>query len=341
MTARGRVAIVAILCVAWARSAAVAAPASPSIAQPTRVAVAPAAPGEDPTIVEALNRLPFELADVGLAAPDPDRAAPAEFVVGIARTGAQVVVSVSVARPGAPNALLRSVALNEPADGGADQAATLAIRAVEILRATILQAGAVGAPTTQASPPGVLAPPAGPPSSEWALGAGPSVLQSFRGFGTGWGLVAHAALRPRPWLSLELAAAAPILQADLRAPAGSATVQQETLGAGIRYFFRASHRVRPAVSLSGGVYHVSVDGHALAGTAVSSGLTAPFAGAAVGVMFARGESLALQLQAQALFVQRAPFVIIGNSDAGHAGRPLMLVTLAIEWRRGFGSRTIR
>jgi hypothetical protein len=93
--------------------------------------------------------------------------------------------------------------------------------------------------------------------------------------------------------------------------------------------------------LSGGVYHVSVDGHARVGDAVSSTLTAPFASAGIGVMLATGESLAFQLQAQALFVQRAPFVTIDGADAGHAGRPLMLVTLELEWRHGFRTRTIR
>ena len=341
MNARGRGAIVAIVCVAWLRSVAVATAASAPPAPSIRVAVTPAAPGEDPIVIEAVNRLPFELADVGFVTPESDDERPADFIIGIARIRAQMVVSVTAARPRGANALLRTVALTDVAGGGTDQAATIAIRAVEILRATILQVSAAAAPT--APPAGVRAPPAatGRASSEWAIGAGSAVLQSFRGFGTALGFSAHASLRPRPWLSLEVAAAAPILQADVSAPDGSATIQQESLGAGIRYRFRAAHRVRPSVSLSGGVYHVSVDGHARAGAAVSSGLTAPFAAPAIGVMLAVGESFAWQLQAEALFVQRAPFVIIGGADAGHAGRPLMLVTLEIEWRRGFGTKRIR
>jgi hypothetical protein len=330
VNARARVATLAILCVVCARRAA-----ADAVPPPPRVAVTPAAAADDPIVVEALNRLPFELADVGFAAPDPDHGQAADFVVGIAREGEQVFVSVMAIRPGAANALLRHVALTDVI--GTDQAATIAIRAAEILRATILQTSAIVAPAAPPPPVAVRAPAAVAPreSLGWAVGVGTCVLQSFRGFGTGGGLSAHAALRPRPWLSLELAAATPLLQVDLRAPDGSATVHQQTLGAGIRYFFRASHRVRPSASLSGGVYHVSVDGHARVGAAVSSGLTAPFAAAAFGVMLARGESLALQLQAQAVFVDPAPFVIIGGVEAGHAGRPLMLVTLELEWRRGF------
>lgn len=330
--ASGTASAVAVLCALLAPSAFAADAAA-------RIAVTPAGAHDDPVVVEALKRLPYELADVGFAAPDDEAGQRADFVVGISRARDGIVVSVTAAGPPSATALLRTVVLTDVAGRGSDQASTIAIRAVEVLRAIILQASASAAAVTPPPPNGGRAPPAtlAPMVTGWAVGAGPSVLSSFRGFGTGWGLAAHAALRLRESLSLEIEAAAPLLQADLRAPDGAATVHQQLLGAAVRHFFRSSRRVRPSASLSGGVYHVSVDGHARVGP-LTSGLTAPFVAAGLGLMLTRGGSFALQLQARLLFVQPAPYVVIGAADAGHAGQPLALVTLELEWHRGFGRK---
>jgi hypothetical protein len=292
--------------------------------------------------VEALNRLPLELGGDGFAPPDPGAEHPADFVVGIARVRDQIVVSVTAVRPGLWHALPRRAALTGLAGADGDQAATIAIRAVEVLRATILQASAPAAPVATSSTADEDPPDEAEASTVgWAVGVGTSMLQSFGGFGTAWGLAAHAAVRPREWLSLEIALAAPAWQTDLNAPYGSATIHQDALGAGVRYFFRASQRVRPSASLSAGLYHVSVDGHGAIGEATSAGLNALFAAAAMGVMLTGRGPLAVQAQAEILFAQPAPYVIVFGADAGHAGRPLVLLTLEIEWRSGVGSGAVQ
>ena len=346
MSARGWGAALAILGVACARVVfaagdALAGAPPPGSPAPIRVAVTPSLVEDDLVVVEALNRMRFELTDVGFAAPDPDARQPADFIVGLARAGDELVVSVTAVRPTTGNALLRSFVLADARSrsAGADQASTIAIRAVEVLRATILQAPVHSTP---ASAPGRAPPPITTVAPlRWAVGIGAAVLQSFHGFGTGWGPSAHVAMRANDRFGIEIAAALPLSQPDLEAPDGSVTIRQQTLAAGARYSFRAPNRVRPSVSVSGGVYHLSADGHARVGQATSPALTTPFLATALGLMLTRGGAYALQLQAQLLFVKTAPFVTIGVADAGHAGWPLALLTLELEWSSGFRAAALR
>jgi hypothetical protein len=179
------------------------------------------------------------------------------------------------------------------------------------LRATLMQATTVVLPPPPAvrvpEPPGRSTAPS-PAAAlvlhlRWAVALGPALLRSFAGFGSAVGGTARVSFRPIAPLGIEVQAAGPMWARDLTATAASA-------GAGL--------------------YHVQVTGHAANGAAVSGALWAPLASTSVGLGVALGSRYALRIDAAALFLQPAPYVLIGASEVGHAGRPLLLLGLTVE-----------
>ena len=322
-----------------------AAPAS--MAKVASVAIAPSLAG-DTLIREALNRLRAELPLAGMRAVDTEEA-PADGTANASVTMSRVegpnegedprpvVVTVRVVTtPGdgsQARTLLRRTVIH--AAEGAGDASVLAIRAVELLRATLMPA------VTGASPPGrdgaaaretmVSAPvPASVDASRWAVALGPVALQSLAGFGSAVGATGRASFRPAAPVAFELQAAGPIFAPALTAPAGSASLRQELAFVAVTWLLRDGHRLSPHLSAGAGLYHVRVVGHAEGGLAVSSALWAPLAKVGAGLTLALGRRYALRMDVDALFLQPAPYVVIGTAEAGHAGRPLLLVGLTLE-----------
>jgi hypothetical protein len=313
------------------------------------------APAGDALILEALNRLRAELTLAGMRAvpsdspssPVPERApdfvperapdfVPEFATITISRADdARVAVAVSVGA-GNSSALVRQTIIGDAQ--GADGASVLAIRAVELLRATLMQATTVVLPPPPAvrvpEPPGRSTAPS-PAAAlvlhlRWAVALGPALLRSFAGFGSAVGGTARVSFRPIAPLGIEVQAAGPMWARDLTATAGSASVRQELAFAGVTWFLRDGHRLSPIASAGAGLYHVQVTGHAANGAAVSGALWAPLASTSVGLGVALGSRYALRIDAAALFLQPAPYVLIGASEVGHAGRPLLLLGLTVE-----------
>jgi hypothetical protein len=63
---------------------------------------------------------------------------------------------------------------------------------------------------------------------------------------------------------------------------------------------------------------------------VQSALWAAQLTAAAGAAIVLGRAYAVRVQAAALFAQPAPYVTIGAADPFHAGRPLLLFSVALE-----------
>ena len=311
------------------------------------VMVAPASNG-DALIVEALNRLRAELALEGLRPVSPGGApngGPPAALVGMSRAAGAIIVDVKVTRPRDETPLLRQAVIAGAPEVG--DASVLAIRAVELLRASLMQVAAESkADAESASLARGSAMEAGgvsrarAPSTEaargrWRVALGGTVLQSFAGFGSAFGPTARVSLRPFSFgapspLGVELQVAGPTFARALTAAAGSASVRQELAAVTASWAFGGMFRLVPMASAGAGLYHVHVAGNASVGQALSNALWAPFAVAGVGVGVALGARSAVRLDAAALFVQPAPYVQIADTDAGHAGRPLVLLSLTVE-----------
>jgi hypothetical protein len=278
-----------------------------------------------------LNRLRAELALEGLRPVSPGGApngGPPAALVGMSRAAGAIIVDVKVTRPRDETPLLRQAVIAGAPEVG--DASVLAIRAVELLRASLMQVAAESKADAESAS---LA--RGSAMEADGVSLGGTVLQSFAGFGSAFGPTARVSLRPFSFgapspLGVELQVAGPTFARALTAAAGSASVRQELAAVTASWAFGGMFRLVPMASAGAGLYHVHVAGNASVGQALSNALWAPFAVAGVGVGVALGARSAVRLDAAALFVQPAPYVQIADTDAGHAGRPLVLLSLTVE-----------
>jgi hypothetical protein len=303
--------------------------------------VTPAVDG-DPLLVETLTRLRAELALAGMRAITDgvasDGAAPA-VVITIARAAASpdsgaVTVEVRVKTPGDRAAVIRQATVTT--ERGAGDASVLAIRAVELLHATLMQVAATEAAPATAAPPVARAsmPSSSSPTERWGIALGAALLQSVAGFGSAFGPAVCVALHPTRSFALGFEAAGPTFSRDLTAATGSASLRQELGLASARWTLGRARRVAPVLSAGVGVYHVHVAGTAAGGgQATTRALWTPMASAGLGLAVALAGPYAVQIDATTLFLKSSPFVEIGSADAGHAGRPLLLFSLTVG--RGF------
>jgi hypothetical protein len=221
------------------------------------------------------------------------------------------------------------------AEQGGGDASVLAIRAVELLRATLMQAATEGEPAPDVESRRDLTPSRapGPPSSprrSWGVAIGAALLQSLRGFGSALGPEARVSLRPASGPGVEVTLVGPTFARDLTAPAGSASLRQQLASADATWSFRRRGALVPMASVGIGLYHLRTAGSAPAGEAVSRTLWAPIVGAGVGLVIVLSATYAVRIDARAMSVQPSPYIQIGGQVAGHAGRPLLLFSVAVE-----------
>jgi hypothetical protein len=310
------------------------------VAQPPRAAV----------IDRALLLIRGELAGEGLAAEIVDEAPalapPVEGVYGVLRLDASESTAVIRAfAPGDPKPIVANV---DAGDAGMD-AEVIAVRAVETLRAAVLQFAAghrVGLPEAvrgfaqlpklPATSPARRAPPpipAIPPRAPVAqLFLGPSLVfmpHLAPNFGARGGLV----VGPR-WGFVAVNVDSTLYRAEVRAAAGRADISHRALSLELGARFRLARVWEITTRVGAGYASYAVSGKAEPGfVGVDVDHASAIASLAFGGAYYVGRALAVYLNLTGTVALDAPNVRIANSDAAKLDQPSfgassgMLVTL--------------
>jgi hypothetical protein len=281
-------------------------------------------------VPRALDRSPLESIDVAGRALAPaaiigifgDRKVGLEFWIADRLTGKKVVRRLDA----------------ESVDGAAPE--TLAIRAAELLRASMVELDIT--PNTPTSRPNASqpAPPVAPAlSGAQAVGPVPSRVALEVGVGTALGL---DGIGPSfvPIVRLQWAALSTLRvrvggfgfgrPAGISAPQGSAAISQDTATVDGVFLPRPLATLSPRLSFGVGASHFGVEGRGIApneGTNVSRWLAAVDAG--LGVAYRRNTFIEVALEAHAIFLEPYPIVQIGNQTNATAGRPTILLSATL------------
>jgi hypothetical protein len=312
----------------------------------------PAAP---PSVTEALVRLRGELLAAGFEAE----------VVELP-LGADVRDSLERLTPPAPNgaaptALVAVVASAEPGTaelwvidrvtgktvvrrvnaGTADSsraAEVLAVRAVELLRASFLELAV--SPANGAAPPGPAAPaverwataPLEQRDWTWAIEAGGGTALAVNGPWNAFMPVARLERAFGRLFCLRVAFAGLGTGGHVNAPGGSGDVTQTLLLAEAVVRFRRGRRVEPLISAGGGALRSTAEGQdfstPIKGQSTSQWSVAGDLGLGLRTPLV-GHRFEMGLEAHALFAQPYPTVVYMGHQLALLGRPTVLVTLTL------------
>jgi hypothetical protein len=213
------------------------------------------------------------------------------------------------------------------------RSAALAVHAVEILRASLVELGLRAEPPVQPAPPPVGPDTASPATGQdnheprFAVGAGLGALQSLQRLGNAISPMARVAYFPAPTLAARLGALGLGTSVDRSSVAGTATIHQE-LGLLEVVWTSAKGTLRPTVSAGAGAYHLgftSVGAPPYIGT--TGGTWAALGSIGAGASLRLGGRLLATLDLQALFTAPRAVVSIAGTDVGHAGTPSLLAAL--------------
>ena len=315
-----------------------APPPTPTTTPPRVAVVAPGA-GDDEIVAEANSRLRLELAAAGLREPDSTQAS--GYIVAIVRADDQLVAEVRRIDARGPAATSRRFELATTTDP--DPATVAAIRTVELLRATILEAARAElprAPAVAAASPRAdgAAPRASDPGRPFQAGFGAVAFQSFGGINTGFGLSGRMAVLLGRSFSATMKVAGAAIGRAQRLPQATVSMDQMTVALGLEYGLGARRRLEPSVSLMGGLYLAELDTQPTGGHAVGVSASSPFASAGAGIaVLTWGDHASLRLEADAVFIARPLHVTLGSTEVGRTGRPLLLVSLRFERAAAFHS----
>ena len=233
----------------------------------------------------------------------------------------------------------RSVNRRLPLDPTAEQAPrTIAIRAIELMRSSLVELDLAPSPTVQKSvvlPPehaaGAEPAPAPPRSERFALGVGGAAVRGFDGVG----LFVRPLLRFdwlfRPSWLFQGEVSGLGTRSTVEGLAGSARVAQDQVLAGVGYRPGVVGRLSPLFGLAAGALHTVVDGQAtspLAGQHVArwSLLVDGAAGAGLRLGPRLGLTATVHLQVAAPY----PAVRFLGETVATAARPNVLFALAAE-----------
>jgi hypothetical protein len=297
---------------------------------------------------EALMRMHGELASAGFdvsfatAVAGVDARASLEMLA----SGPGVDAVVAVLGDGAPDAIEvwvvdrvtgRSVVRHTPyQSGGERDAEVLAIRAIELLRASLLEVDMGGAgPALAPRPPPVAtglpaeaARAAGP--SRWALEIGASVVTGFDGLGP--------AVLPQlrfdgvltAWCVAQVTVAGLGTRSRVGSGEGTAQVAQQFGLGGVSLRWPSRMGVRAVVSLAAGALHTMAEGRAGWPYAGQTAAQWSFlADAGLGMHLALGARYELAAEAHAQLAEPYPRFRVLGTDVATAGRPTLLFTLGV------------
>jgi hypothetical protein len=323
---------------------AVAEPAPPR----SRVALVRTA-SNDKLLKEATTRLRAELGDAGFDVVEVDQT-PGDPRAGVedAGGGGGGFATVSMNRAGAgaqadiwisDHVTGKTVVRRLEVGGAPNAAAVLAIRAMELLRASLLEV-AEPEPTTaapRAAPADVMkwVAPAKPahierqPFQGSALGVGAVALHGTGGVGFAYGPTlrfSHSIYGP--WFG-RISLAGPFVGPELTEPAGSASVRQEFASLD----FGVTTRAKPigAYGWVGlGAFHLHTSGSAAAPyRPQSDGVLSFLSMAGVGAVARASDTVAFTADFMALLLVPQPIVVIGEQEAGKAGAPSLALALGL------------
>ena len=216
---------------------------------------------------------------------------------------------------------------------GERDAEVLAIRAIELLRASLLEVDIAGVappprPALVASAQAAGAVPG--EGSRFGLEVGASVVMSFDGLGPavlpqlgGQGVLA-------PWCVVQARVAGLGTGARLGATEGTGEVAQQFGLAGLGLRWRPRKGLRPVVTLAAGALHVSAEGRAAwpyVGQTASRWSFLADAGA--GLHLALGARHEVAVEAHLQLAEPYPVFRVVGADTATAGRPSFLLTLAV------------
>jgi hypothetical protein len=185
-------------------------------------------------------------------------------------------------------------------------------------------------PVRREAPPPV--PPATQPERRFAFGLGVAGFDTPGGLGLTPGPAARLFWRPVPLFALGLEAAGPA-PSTLDEVEGSASVDQE-LGLGVLELTPWPGSIEPRFSVGAGAYRIAARGSAAgpyAGTSTSALSFAAKVGA--GARFELSRSIALGTELSAHWLAPEPVIHFSGRREASAGRPLLLgsVTLEVGW----------
>jgi hypothetical protein len=326
-----------------------------ALASPTRVALMRPSTAS-PEVTQALTRIEGELTADGfeVVLVDSARVDPAAPIGDLGRDAGALASIDLLVDTAARTAELRvvdrltnkAVVRRTPIDetDTSKAAEILAVRAVELLRASLLEllieAGdgpraaprASEAEARQASKWASRALSSERPS-RWALEAGAAVVASVGGIGPAVLSVLRGRFAFARALTLRATLAGLGTQPRIEAPTGSAVIGQDMgLIELVAAPWSASPppRLRPAFSLGIGTLYTSVDGQAgfpYVGRRDSQWALAADAG--LGLVLQMSQRFAVALEVHALLARPYPIVRFLDDEAAHGGEPSTLATLTL------------
>jgi hypothetical protein len=352
---------------------------APARADETSLVILLRPPGADRVVIEATTRLEAELRAAGFQVRVIEGTAgadgrtqvegtvtgpeatprPASFAtIALLATDRGAAADVWVADHITRKTLVRRLDVSDP---GVDNAASdLAVRSVELLRASLLEVSApqkrelpadlarwLGEPPpiarTFATP--TLTPTAAPPASAATVAPAPAPRpasaparaapsRAVAGVEAGIGVLAGGSFGAAPVPVLRIAAPLPLhlavratlvptAKTELSAAAGTVALGQDLLTIELAYAFgREDATVFPLVAVGGGLYYLRVDGAAKTPyVGEHHNMSAGFFSAAAGLGVRVHEGVALLVDGSALVLQPEPVVTILGKAAGATGRP--------------------
>jgi hypothetical protein len=322
-------------------------------AEGSRVAlVSPAEP--DDVIAEVTSRMQAELAASGFDAivVSPPTNVDFRSLVELTTSQPGVVATFAVVRVGKQAAV--DVWLSDRITGktivkrldagpsvGPRGPAVLAIRAVELLRASLLEA--LVPPVDPVVPPPPVVPTevsrfvedrsaVSRPERHWpgtmSLELGPSVMNGFHGLGTAVGAVARFSYQVRPDVLARATLGAMPWSRDVRTTTGTVAVEQELGLVELAYAFRFARSTAVIASAGAGVYHLHIQGSPYPSYGGNSDqLWSALVGAGMAGALRMGEHSAVVLDLHLLVTQREAIVSAADTEAGRSGRFIGLTTI--------------
>ena len=221
--------------------------------------------------------------------------------------------------------------------GGERDAEVLAIRAIELLRASLLEvdlAGLTPRPPAQAKPAEVARAVEHAPEprdgSRWGLEVGGSMVTSFDAVGPAGVPFLRFDGAIAPWCVAQATFAGLGTRARVGTSVGSAEISEQFVLGGATFRWRAHKGVHPALSLAVGALHTSAEGRAdWPYTQQTAARWSFLADAGVGLRLALGTRYEMAIEAHAQLAEPYPVVRFLGVDVASSGRPTLLLTLAL------------
>ena len=330
------------------------ADAAPAVGAPRIIVIAPTS--DDPISLRLqaeLRSLHFDVPEIAIA-PDPpsraqleDAARASEAVAAVRIVPSKTGVEVWIVDRITGKTVLREMVTSE--GGTASKGATIALRVVELLRASLMELDATRPPQGEMetppmirelmAPPRITAPPAAqtvtlpePTPPAFSIELGPAAVLSPGGFGPSGGVSAALYYHPSEPFGVSLIAMIPVLPATVSGPEGATTARIGLVGGGLRGTWKPAGSAW-ALSLGGGLaaLWLHLDGQPIpgfVGTSKNLFSAAPYLRAGLGFTVIPR----MRLRADALLGASLPPTLVrfGERLAAVWGVPFVAPTLGVE-----------